>query len=92
MSYYASKTLHHLIVRLDKKDSSFFYFTLESNDGLAFYSTLEDSLRMPYRDIELFYTPEYQGSINHLIGHCQKSFPIETLLFNDNYSDKLSRI
>ncbi len=32
--------LYHIVLELKKEDSAFLYFQLESNDGLAFYSTL----------------------------------------------------
>jgi hypothetical protein len=32
--------LINLVIEVDKKDSSFIYFTFEANEGLCFYSTL----------------------------------------------------
>ena len=42
-----------MIIRVPKHEASFVYFTLESNEGLCFYSTLSNSLGQPYRDIEI---------------------------------------
>ena len=36
-----------IVIEVDKKDSSFVYFTLEANEGLCFYSTL------PHKDGDL---------------------------------------
>lgn len=44
-----------LIIRIPKDQAAFTYFQLESNEGLFFYSTLEESLKEPYRDLQLNY-------------------------------------
>ncbi len=42
-----------LVVRVLKEDSAYFYFMLESNEGLSFYSTLDIHAHCPYRDIDI---------------------------------------
>ena len=62
-----------IIIRVPKHDASFVYFTLESNEGLCFYSTLSESLGETYRDIEISLTKtlrdEFLKVFNFL---CQK--------------------
>ena len=62
-----------MIIRLDKKDASFVYFTLESNEGLCFYSTLSESLKQPYRDIEINLTESLRNEFLTVFNYlCQK--------------------
>ena len=73
-----SKTLSR-ILKTSKKDSAFLYFVLESNEGLCFYSTLDESVGEDYRLIQVNYTQDFQDQIEKLISHCQKSINIEIL-------------
>ena len=45
--------VHTIIIQVEKKDSSYVYFTLEANEGLCFYSTLEHQKESPFRQIEI---------------------------------------
>ena len=45
--------IHTIIIRVPKKDSSYVYFTLEANEGLCFYSTLEHQKHSDIRDIQI---------------------------------------
>jgi hypothetical protein len=45
--------IHTIIIRVPKKDSSYVYFTLEANEGLCFYSTLEHQNQSDVRDIQI---------------------------------------
>ncbi|HAZ11807.1 MAG: hypothetical protein A2X86_07855 [Bdellovibrionales bacterium GWA2_49_15] len=42
-----------IVVRTSKEDSAFFYFTLEANENICFYSTLDATLGQPHRDIAI---------------------------------------
>ena len=66
-TYQQTKQLLHLIVRVPKEHSAFLYFNLESHEGLAFYSTLDSSLKELFRDIELFAPIEWDYEIRHLL-------------------------
>lgn len=77
--YQQSKLIYYYRLRVSKADSSFLYFTLEANEGIAFYSTLEESLGTSYRDIECQGAIEYQEQFLNIIKHLEKSFPIEIL-------------
>lgn len=78
-TYQATKQLRELTVRVRKKDSSFLYFMLESNEGIAFYSTLDESLDVFHRDIEICATPEFSAQVDNLIEHFQKKAKLEIL-------------
>lgn len=71
--------LRHLILRASKEDSAFIYFQLEANDGLAFYSTLENSLAEEYRDIGLFSPLSLTQEIDHFIQHLGTAVKLEII-------------
>lgn len=73
-----TKTLSKTL-KTSKADSAFLYFVLESNEGLCFYSTLDESLGHQYRLIKINYTPEFETQVTNLIDHCNKSIEIEVL-------------
>lgn len=52
-TYSQSKELYYTRLRVAKDDAFFIYFTFESNEGLCFYSTVDDSLKGAYRDIDV---------------------------------------
>lgn len=70
--------LFEYTIRLHRKDSAFFYFQLEANEGIAFYSTLptEDPHAI-HRDIYLCGDLLLKDNIRHLIDFCRERFPIE---------------
>ena len=59
---------------------AFTYFQLEANEGLCFYSTIEESVGQGYRDLDLKGSLELRQEIEHLIQELQKEFPVEILL------------
>lgn len=75
-----SSHLFHYIIRLNKEDSAFFYFQLEANDGLCFYSTLSYEPHTQYRDIDLKGDILLQAGIKHLLKECSKKFKIDILV------------
>lgn len=79
MSKYSSQ-LFHIVVRLSKEDSAFFYFQLEANDGLCFYSTLDHPHHAQYRDIAMRGDILLKKEITHLINECSKKFKIDILI------------
>ena len=70
---------YQIIIRVPKKESAFTYFTLEANEGICFYSTLEESLRQPYRDIEVMGSPEFYDEAKRVLSILQEKFPITYL-------------
>ena len=79
MTYHPSQ-LFHFIIRLNKEDSAFFYFQLEANEGLCFYSTLPYETHAQYRDIELKGDLSLINEIKHLINQCSKKFNLDILI------------
>jgi hypothetical protein len=72
--------LFHYIIRMNKADSAFFYFQLESNDGLAFYSTLSYDPHTQYRDIDLKGDLLLRDEIVHLLDYCSLKIKFEILV------------
>lgn len=72
--------LFHFVIRLSKEDSAFFYFQLEANDGLCFYSTLPYPDHAQYRDIDLKGDIKLVDEIRHVINQCTNKFKIEFLV------------
>lgn len=81
--------LFHLIIRLNKEDSAFFYFQLEANDGFCFYSTLPNPPHAQYRDIDLKGDINLVNQMRHIIKQCQNKFKIE-ILTDEIIQDKIS--
>lgn len=83
MNYKNSQLIINKIIRVSKKDSSFVYFTLESNEGLCFYSTLESSMNTDYRDLTVNFTPEFKEDVERIFSILSDRFPIEILSENE---------
>jgi len=75
-----SSQLFHYIVRMNKEDSAFFYFQLEANDGLCFYSTLPYEPHTQYRDIEMRGDILLKNEVSKLLKNCEAKFKIDILL------------
>ena len=71
--------LNHLVLRLKKCDSAYFYFTLEANENLCFYSTLDDFKGKDYRDIEVFYTNGLREEFTSVLTSLEGQIPIQVL-------------
>lgn len=76
----SEQNIFHLVIRLPKEEAAFFYFQLEANEGLCFYSTLESSLREAFRDIDIKSGPEFASEVKRIIAKLQEKFPIEILV------------
>ncbi len=72
--------LVHTIIRVPKEESAFVYFTLEANEGLSFYSTLEESLGQGYRDIVIKTHISLEAELDHLMDVLGKEIPFEIKL------------
>ncbi len=75
-----SNQLIHKIIRLPRDEAAFMYFQLESNEGLCFYSTLDQSLKEPYRDIEVFGHISLRKEIEHFFEYLSRSVNLEVIL------------
>lgn len=72
--------LVHTIIRVPKEESAFVYFTLEANEGLSFYSTLEESLGQGYRDIVIKTHTSLEAELDHLMEVLGKEINFEVKL------------
>lgn len=75
-----STQLFHYVVRLNKEDSAFFYFQLEANDGICFYSTLPYEPHTQYRDIEMKGDILLKKELELLLKNCAQKFKIDILI------------
>ncbi len=66
-SYQQTKELYYARVRVPKDDAYFVYFTFEANEGLCFYSTVDESLRGQYRDIDVKCSIEMRETLVSLL-------------------------
>jgi hypothetical protein len=73
------QALDHMVIRVSKEDSSFIYFIFESNEGMCFYSTLKSSLQKEYRDVSIYFTPEFREDVERTLNILSNKFPIEYL-------------
>lgn len=77
--YQESLNLTKTVLRMSKDYTSFFYFTLESNENNCFYSTLPFEKGQSYRDILVYCTPELDEAFQQILKHCQKKQKITIL-------------
>ncbi len=82
-----STQLFHYILRMSKEDSAYFYFQLEANDGVAFYSTLDYEPHTQYRDIDLKGDLRLKSEMQNIISECQKKFSV-SILVDEMIQDK----
>ncbi|PIP95528.1 MAG: hypothetical protein COW00_11600 [Bdellovibrio sp. CG12_big_fil_rev_8_21_14_0_65_39_13] len=72
--------LWHLVLRAPKEESAFIYFQLESNEGLAFYSTLDSSLNAEYRDIELHSPISLKPEVEQFLSYLESKISLERIV------------
>lgn len=65
------------IVKMPKEDSAFFYFQLEANEGLCFYSTLEHQTGDQFREIEIKCHISMKDECLRLIDHITQTLKKE---------------
>jgi membrane-anchored protein YejM (alkaline phosphatase superfamily) len=83
--------LRHLIVRAPKDQAFFLYFQLEANEGLAFYSTQDQSLREAFRDIEIFSPICLTKELDHFMEYIQTEVPL-LFLVDEIINDSLVEV
>jgi hypothetical protein len=79
-TYSQSKQLYYTRLRVQKDDAYFVYFTFESNEGLCFYSTVDESLKGAYRDIDVKCAIETKEQLKALIARLQTEMRLDVLL------------
>lgn len=78
-TYQLTKELFYCVLRMPKDDAYFVYFTFEANEGLCFFSTLDESLKGQYRDIEVRCPIEWQEPLKELIKRLQAEIRLDVL-------------
>ena len=78
-TFQSTKQLFYCILRMPKDDAFFVYFTFESNEGMCFYSTLDESLKGQYRDIEVRCPIEWEPALKALIARLQTEIRLDSL-------------
>lgn len=78
-TYQETKLLYYCRIRVPKDDAYFVYFTFEANEGLCWYSTVDESLRGTYRDIDVRSPVELKESLKSLIERLQAEIRLDML-------------
>lgn len=65
------------IVRLKKEHSSMLYFILESNENIAFYSTLKESSDDAHRDVKISCHISMKQQLDSVLKHFKSKYPME---------------
>jgi len=68
-----------LEIRVDKENSAFVYFILESNENICFYSKQDSSLKTPYRDILIQGSHPFYSATKKILEGLAKKFTITIL-------------
>ncbi len=78
--------LFHFEYKTNKEDASFIYFTFESNEGIAFYSTLDHEEGQLDRVIQ-FNVPAFMlENFNNLIDHLSKRLKLKLIRISCSHS------
>lgn len=78
-SYQQTKELYYTRIRVPKDDAYFVYFTFEANEGLCFYSTVDDSLKGQYRDIDVKCAIEWRETLVSLLARLASEMRLDVL-------------
>lgn len=78
-TYFQSKELFYIRLRVPKDEAYFVYFTFESNEGMCFYSTVDESLKGAYRDIDVKCSIEFRESLKELLARLQTEIRLDIL-------------
>lgn len=76
--------IRQLTIRVPKDQAAFTYFQLESNEGLFFYSTLQESLKEPYRDLILTCHLSLEKEAQHFLDYLKNE--VNYLVISDKVS------
>lgn len=69
--------LKELTIRTSKENTSFIYFTLEANENLCFYSTLDYEKGAPLRDIQINCHPSTYPQLKSVLQHLQQNYQFD---------------
>jgi hypothetical protein len=71
--------IFRLVVRANKSDAAFIYFQLEANEGLAFYSTINEFSGLPHRDIQICGPLAFEQDLLNLLKSLETKCPHEVI-------------
>ena len=71
--------LFHLIIRVPKEQAAFTYFTLEANENLCFFSTIDESCGQTFRDVDIKGSMDTQEEVCRLLNFLSKKYPLAIL-------------
>lgn len=77
--YIKTKQLYYCLLRVPKDEAYFVYFTFESNEGLCYYSTTDESLKGQFRDIEVRASIEARDDLKALINRLSSEIRLDIL-------------
>lgn len=78
-TYQSTNQLFYCVLRVSKDDAFFVYFTFEANEGMCFYSTIDESLKGQYRDIEVRCPIEWKFPLLDLIEKLKTEIRVDIL-------------
>jgi hypothetical protein len=78
-TFITTKKLRQIVISLEKAHSSFFYFTMEANDNIAFYSTLPGEKTSGIRQVKITVTPELSSHMDSIFEHFKTRYPLEII-------------
>jgi hypothetical protein len=74
-----TRQLYYTKLRVPKDEAYFVYFTFESNEGLCYYSTIDESLKGAYRDLDVKCPIEAKEDLKSLIARLQTELRLDVL-------------
>ncbi len=74
-TYYLSKELFHHRIEVNKDESYFIYFILESNEGLCFYSTANFEKGQSFREIHIWGPIEWETEVSRILEQLNQRNP-----------------
>ena len=63
------------VLRVPKEQAAYIYQLLESYDGIATYSTLDNEKAFPFRDIAIIPAPDLVSSVKIMIENITREIP-----------------
>lgn len=78
-TYKHTKQLYYCRLRVPKDEAYFVYFTFESNEGLCYFSTADESLKGQYRDIDVKCPIETRENLKALLERLQSEIRLDII-------------
>ena len=78
-TYSLTKELYYTRLRVPKDEAYFVYFTFESNEGLCYFSTADESIGGQYRDIDVRCPIEAKSNLKALIERLQTEIRLDVM-------------